>query len=299
MRNKWKGLIFIAALSLCPLPAYGWGQTAHMVIAQIGYSRLTPAARESVDSFARLLTIRIEVYDKTLIYDSISIAAYLDDITNDPKEASTKTWHFMEKPFFDGVEPSAVVENGENVEERINFLINKLASSEVAADRDESMLAAALIHLVGDIHQPLHTTSRYSRAYPEGDKGGNRFLIDGPKKRLHAYWDAAAGLFNFEEVSRPLDKGGLMLIRRYADEAMAAYPATRTEWQDMNVSHWGNESFDLAKAAYSGITENAKPGDEYQKKAQEVCRMRLAMAGYRLASLLNEMFKEPRGKRRG
>jgi len=52
-----------------------------------------------------------------------------------------------------------------------------------------------LIHLVGDIHQPLHAVSRYTKAHPGGDAGGNLFYIKYNNiHNLHALWDAQVGL---------------------------------------------------------------------------------------------------------
>ncbi len=49
-----------------------------------------------------------------------------------------------------------------------------------------------LIHYVGDIHQPLHATTKFDSSYPAGDRGGNSFKLlekDGIKE-LHAAWDS-------------------------------------------------------------------------------------------------------------
>jgi len=63
------------------------------------------------------------------------------------------------------------------------------------------------MHLVGDVHQPLHATSRWTKDHPKGDKGGNTFLIKRHKsvKNLHSLWDS--GVFAYtKQIKKPFTK---------------------------------------------------------------------------------------------
>jgi hypothetical protein len=280
-----RALSLIITLLLTQIAAFAWGDTGHMVVASIAYSQLKPAAKARVDRLIRLIRFQ----GKT--YNYVTVATMLDDFRDDETKDNFKPWHFTNDPFFDGIAPFEIDSPGVNIEERINFIVNSLKSGGAGSDLKNAMLVAYLFHLVGDIHQPLHTTRRYSEATPKGDQGGNLFLIQGPRRNLHSYWDAAGGLFGFEDVQRPLTTAGRRSITNYAFEARKAYPPSSPEWKDMDVSHWVKEGHDLAiSAVYDGIEQHTRPSEEYQERAQEVCRKRLAMAGYRLAQLLNEIY---------
>ena len=67
-------------------------------------------------------------------------------------------------------------------------------------DEAKSFALRLLIHYVGDIHQPLHATSRVDENYPSGDRGGNLFTLPSKKtaKNLHAVWDSLIYLYTEE-----------------------------------------------------------------------------------------------------
>jgi len=139
-------------------------------------------------------------------------------------------------------------------------------------------------HLVGDSHQPLHATSRYLKSQPKGDAGGNFVFVEGGPT-LHALWDNAA-------APRDLSDEDVM---RYAREITAEYPAQ--DLGSLDPKEWMIESFELDKSTvYTfGLETGSKelplvmpPG--YEEKAKSVGRQRVALAGYRLAAVLNHLY---------
>jgi hypothetical protein len=80
----------------------------------------------------------------------------------------------------------------ENILERLEHFKTFLAdTSQPAADRAIGL--AWVLHLVGDVHQPLHCSARVTIREPAGDKGANDFKLDSKNKNLHAYWDSMIG----------------------------------------------------------------------------------------------------------
>jgi hypothetical protein len=292
MRNRWKILFLIIALILSQTSALAWGDTAHMVIAQIAYSRLNPTAKEHLEWLAPFLNFDVKVYGEKYTYNAITVAAYMDDLRIDPSLSFMNSWHFFDKPFSVDGTPINDSLPKENAVTRLQYCIEALKSRKEKGE-GEAQLVAQLIHLVGDVHQPLHCASRFSREFPKGDNGGNLFLLRGGKARLHSYWDAAGGLFNFEELRRPLNLVDRNKLNDFALAATSAYPETDTQWKEMSVDKWADESFNLAvKFAYADIEPKTEPNAEYRTRTQDLCRKRLAMAGYRLAALLNEIYPE-------
>ncbi|MEP6536495.1 MAG: S1/P1 nuclease, partial [Bryobacteraceae bacterium] len=158
----------------------------------------------------------------------------------------------------------------------------------LAALRAEPLSAynmAWLVHLVGDIHQPLHCVARFTGRHLNentgrdiGDQGGNLFLIDDSAKNLHALWDNALGATD----SR------LDFVKTAASLATTADLVAR-----LDTASWVEESVDLAKSLVYTIGDDAGKSSpprvtpEYRAALQKAAQERIAAAGYRLAALLN------------
>ena len=305
-----KGLRVLLLLSLLLVPqasALAWHDTGHMLVSQIAYLRLTPAAKAKVDSlFVTPQGKRPLIYlcagyytpetcEKT--YDPVTIAVWMDDIRGDSLNDPYAPWHYVDFPFYDGVpERADAGPEPENALARINWAVNSLRRGTTGKDKTDAELVGFLFHLVGDVHQPLHTVTRVTAAHPEGDQGGNLFKIQMPPDahitNLHAFWDAAGGAFGFASPKRPLDQAGKDRILALAQDVMKEYPAdSMPEWKDLDPHTWVTESSKLAReVAYANIKEGEAPSKAYTDEAQKLSRKRLALAGYRLAGLLNILF---------
>jgi hypothetical protein len=289
-----------------------------MIVAQVAYLRLTPAAKARVDGLlipppGRRPLIHLcagyytpETCEKT--YDPVQIAVWMDDFRGDSLNDPYAPWHYIDfRPIFDGIpERSNVGAEPENVLSRINWAVNTLRKG-TGSNKSDAETLGFLIHMVGDVHQPLHAATRYSAANPNGDAGGNGFKIQMPAdahiSNLHAFWDAAAGTFGFVSPKRPLDQAGKERMVAIAQEVMRQYPDTSVpEWKNLDPHEWVIESNTLARqVVYRNITEGAAPSQAYADAAQQLSRKRLALAGYRLAGVLNALFvpqpPKPEGQR--
>ena len=146
-----------------------------------------------------------------------------------------------------------------------------------------------LIHLVGDIHQPLHTVSLFSEQFPEGDRGGNSFWIK-PKGtvKLHSYWDGLMG--RSISIQNLLNEVTLIKTNHKKDNLT----------NDLNPVSWSQESFKLAREMVylngelkgSSDKENALPVPEnYGKESKKVSEQQVAFSGNRLAGLLSHSYR--------
>ncbi|HZI19204.1 MAG TPA: S1/P1 nuclease [Pyrinomonadaceae bacterium] len=294
-------------LSLAPAPALGWHDTGHMLVSQIAYLNLTPEAKARVDKLlvtapGRRPYIHLcagyytpETCEKT--YDPVTIGVWMDDFRGDSLNDHYGPWHYINhNPFFDGVPARPEVgPEPENVLARINWAANTLRAG-TGREKTDAEVLGFLYHLVGDVHQPLHATTRYTAERPDGDAGGNGFRIKPPEgttlTNLHAFWDAAAGAFGHESPRRPLDEATRARLRSLADELMKQYPAGKLpEAANYHPHAWVAESNTLARRqVYTGIREGEVPSAEYTAAARNLSRQRIALAGYRLAGLLNSLF---------
>jgi hypothetical protein len=233
------------------------------------------------------------------IYDPITIAVWMDDFRGDSLNSPKyDNWHYVDYPFFDGVpEGGKAGPEPENALARINWAINSLREGgEGMTPKSEAELTAFLYHLVGDIHQPLHATARVTAANPNGDAGGNFFKLSMPPEtrisNLHSFWDAAGGAFGFQSPKRPLDQAGKDRVRTLAEAVMKDYPAdSLPESKNLDPHDWVMESYALARSVtYKNVTEGSAPSTSYTEETQKLARKRLALAGYRLAGVLNTLF---------
>ena len=142
-----------------------------------------------------------------------------------------------------------------------------------------------LLHLVGDVHQPLHTAARFSRDLPDGDRGGNSVLLparNGDKDTLHLYWDRPLG--DSEDPRTALALAAALpppvpALARIDDEAT-----------------WIDEGFALARSAVyvPPVGPGAGPytlDGAYAERARAVASLRVALAGARLARLLDRALR--------
>jgi hypothetical protein len=265
-------LTAILALILCaPIPSFAWGPEGHRVVADIARAHLTKGARGRV---RELLGTD----------DLASISTWADEVRNQRPE--TYGWHFVDIPWnaqgfseprdcyrFDEKHPEANQDHHNCVVDRIEIFERTLANRNASnADRVEAL--KFLVHFVGDIHQPLHAVAEA--------RGGNDIHVvefGSPECgtrpcNLHFVWDL--GLIDHarrEEVEYDAYLENLIIKRDLQKRAGG------------NPEDWANESFHRAHQVW--LTEGGQVDEAYYRKNIDIANERLALAGLRLASLLN------------
>ena len=258
-------------------PLFAWNAEGHRVMAQIAYDHMTPTAK------ARFQVAHLVLDKKKKPPSFVEASVWFDTLRQ--KDANVfSAMHYVDIPFStDGTRaPKPKSMNGLIAfnQSRELLLANKSALLErVVALR-------VLMHVAGDLHQPLHAATRVSRAYPYGDAGGNAVRL--PKNRiaknLHAYWDRGGGaLLYHSDVHNPEIR-----VRRRALELEEAWPC-KPEFVDKDPVHWLAESHDTAVSEAYAITPKNFSTGAYQHAVSYTSEKRLALAGCRLASVLNEI----------
>ncbi|MHB8638150.1 MAG: S1/P1 nuclease [Fimbriimonadaceae bacterium] len=264
--------------------SFAWHATGHMIVADIAWKNMNAKARAAAE---RLVAVDAPAKSP----DFITAAVWADDT----KTRENGPWHYIDLYFRADGTSTNLKPDAENVV----WAIGKF--SKVLADRSASEAARGqalryLLHFVGDIHQPLHCASRVTASEPRGDAGGNRFSIEDPTKvagrrphNLHFLWDWGCGAF--AEVRRPLSASGRSKIDGYANACLATLSAA-----DKAVAHrvtdpmaWARSGQKLAKDVVYATPEDAAPSAEYVSRGRRVCMRQVAMAGLRLADLLNRL----------
>jgi hypothetical protein len=196
-------------------------------------------------------------------------------------------WHYIDFPFSDDSTP-VLAPDDPNALTQIRVFTNTLRGS--ADDDIKSYDLVWLLHLVGDAHQPLHATQRFSRQLTGGDSGGNEekvcvsLVCD---LKLHGFWDGLLG-----DRGTPEDAIARAAQLPAADTNLTAVADPKT---------WFEASFALAKqSVYTpAIGDGHGPftlDADYQAKASEIARCQAALAGARLANLLNSALRQSRSR---
>lgn len=280
-----------------------WDAAGHRTVAEIAWEHMTLRARERAVAllmhgpthadFASLRPAKgtAAERDRALF---VNAATWADLVRNrhEPWHGySHPTWHYADfywdvengRPHeIPGIGPDSV-----NAGERVVALRALLADSTVA-DTTRAVALAWLLHLVGDIHQPLHCSSRVTSedALPRGDLGGNRFALDAGHN-LHAYWDE---ILDRATASDP-GEDSIAYATRVARRIERIHPraSLATSAAATDVLGWEREGLHVAQTVvYAGVTRGATPSATYQDQALTVAERRIALAGYRLAALLND-----------
>ncbi|OGT21087.1 MAG: hypothetical protein A3C55_02760 [Gammaproteobacteria bacterium RIFCSPHIGHO2_02_FULL_42_13] len=264
-------------LSFFPLILFAWGALGHQLVAQIAYEHLTGSAASRVNQLADNL-----MKDNKGAADFIKIATWPDDIRSNDVTAFNG-WHYIAQPFSPDGQPLAQVDY-ENVVWAILQSEKTLASPHSTEDQ-KAMFLGFLVHFVGDIHQPLHVSTRVTKQFPSGDMGGNDFLIQSPiAANLHMLWDHMLGLYD----NSALD------LQTMASQIETDYPVQSfgQQVQDMDPMDWATEGFAIANTfVYNGVQFGAPVSQQYITAGQKIAEQRVALAGYRLAYTLNKIFQ--------
>lgn len=302
--RKARVAAFSAILILIvPSIARAWNYAGHRVIAAIAYRQLDEPTRKRVAEALRKHPAYADLWARRNTNgpdDALNLfwnaSVFPDDARRDPwskyhRPAAHYVNYRIRGDQGNKVEPPL---DGENVLNSYVAHVRKAADAKTS-DEDRALHLSWIFHQAGDIHQPLHAVARFSKALPEGDKGGNGVIFPNPHARgdrgnnLHAYWDDVLGDDLAPEATNTLADA---LIAEYPKEALAP------ELARMRIRDWAEESVRVSlKTVYNNldpeITNFADRPVGYDADASKAARRRAALAGYRLAEELKGLFPNP------
>jgi hypothetical protein len=272
----------IFSIFACLSYAKAWGCTGHMLIAQIAFNDINesskPQINELIDNLGQFYLTSP---------DFVQSACWADDLKSEDVEMYNE-WHYINLPYIPTpIKTSTIipVSSKENAIWVLNKAVQTLKSSKAKLP-DKAFMLRMLIHLVGDIHQPMHSINMYGQDYPDGDEGGNLVKVNSSKyKNLHAFWDSGGGLW--KDVDRPLTDTNREYINKTSEYIVVSFG--HPEKLNYNFEEWTNESYNIAVAdAYTIVDGELTP--EYINSTRTECQLQIASGGKRLANILNDIF---------
>ncbi len=332
MRSPFVAACVLAALT--PPPCFAWNNIGHMAVAKAAYDQLSDGEKLRFSGMLR----RHPHYEDYLAKhrpDDVSLNewAFLRAATwpdwvrprgrpgeADPRGEGVVRYHrrddhFINVPFVHPADAERFAGKDLRPDADMNTVVcaykQRVGELTLAttSEEDKAVALCWLLHLIGDIHQPLHAVSQYSSIFPDkrGDLGGNLFgvKVEGKAMNLHRFWDDLFGDDPNYTEDGPERQATIYRKAKEAAEGLRdpkydrkALKADLTDHADF--PSWVQESFEAAKAvAYkNGELKPARVqagrvppgaeevGEEYIRTAKELARKRGALAGHRLADKL-------------
>ena len=262
MPSIFKKLCIIAFLFYIPLFSSAWGANGHRIVGEIADSYLNANTKRAIA--------------KILGTESIAMASnYADFIKSDSVYAYVSPWHYVNIP--ESLSKKAVMDflNGDTSVDaytKLNFITKQLKIKGLPM-ADKAFYLKLLIHIVGDIHQPMHTGHA-------ADQGGNmvKLFWFQESSNLHRLWDDQ--LIVFQQLS----------YTEYVKAINHASIAELNDWHKFTLKDWLYDSYKAAENIYALTKQGEHLGYKYNYMFVKTLNTQLLKGGIHLAALLNAIY---------
>lgn len=236
-----------------------WGQTGHRTVGEIATKHLSKKTKRKIRKLLK---------GQSLAF----VSTFADEIKSDRKYREFYTWHFVNMPLDSNYKDSKKNPQGDLVT-GINKCI-EIIKDKKSSKKDKAFYLKMLVHLIGDLHQPLHIGQKE-------DRGGNRVQVKwfGNKTNLHSVWDTK------------MIEGFNMSYIELADNAEELSKKQIKAMQEGSVIDWVDETHVLTKKIYDSVKKDENLRYRYSYDHLTTARKQLQKAGIRLAKVLNGIFK--------
>jgi len=248
--------LFISSASFATTPT--WGPTGHRATGKIAEKHLTKRVKKKIDQLLK---------GESLAF----VSTYADEIKSDRKYSKFYTWHYVNMSLDSRYEDSEKNPKGDLVT-GINTCISILKDKN-NSDKDKAFYLRMLVHLIGDLHQPMHIGR-------QEDKGGNTIQVQwfGKGTNLHRVWDVnmiEAWNMSYLELannSETLSKEQIKVL------------------QQGSIIDWVHDTHKQSKMVYKSVKTGENLKYRYSYDHFGTVRKQLQKGGIRLAKLLNDIF---------
>ena len=256
-------ILLIGLFFYMPFQSMAWGLLGHRIVGEIAESYLSAKAKAAIK--------------KILGNESMAMSAnWADFIKSDTSLKYLDAWHYINfdsglnyNQFKDFLQTDTVID----AYTRLTFLTGELKKKNISKDKKLFYLRM-LIHIVGDIHQPLHSSAK-------GDRGGNdiKVLWFNQSSNLHSVWDTY--FIESQELS----------YTEYAHAINHVTPQQKATLQKQPVSKWLFDSYIISNTLRTELQPNQKLSYNYNFRYLQTLNDQLLKGGVHLAGLLNEIFR--------
>ncbi|MCY0968330.1 S1/P1 nuclease [Chryseobacterium wangxinyae] len=263
MKSIYLKMLFLMLIS-SSLYSYAWGLTGHRVIAEIAENHLSGKARREIKKM---------MGQERLAY----WANWPDFIKSDTTGVwkQTSVWHYVNidpQTDFSSFEKNLKAQAGPSLYSQIKTLSAQI-KDEKTSEKDRKIALIFLIHMMGDLSQPMHTGR-------SEDLGGNKINVTyfGEKTNLHSVWDGKlvdSQKYSYTEYAKLLDIKSNEEVKQI---------------QSGTLENWLYDSHQIANKIYAQTPDGSKLAYDYQYKFNDTMERQLLYGGLRLAKVLNDLF---------
>lgn len=253
-----KSLATLFIIQLFVIQSFGWGLTGHRVIGQLAEWHLNKKSKKQIE--------------RILGSESLALVAnWMDDVKSDRNYDHLYTWHFLTIEDGTNYDP-AIQEADGDAFGKTKMIIDLLKKGGLSLKEEQEYLKM-LVHLVGDLHQPLHVGKG-------DDRGGNDVKVTyfNQNSNLHRVWDSQiidGKQLSYTELAAHLNrKVDSNLIKRV---------------QAGGLEKWLSDAVDLRSVIYD-LPEDKRLSYPYVYRVFPVIEKQLLAGGIRLAGILNEIY---------
>ncbi|CDF80140.1 S1/P1 nuclease [Formosa agariphila KMM 3901] len=239
-------------------PAPEWGPTGHRVVGKIADNYLKRSTKRAIEKLLNRQSLAF-------------VSTYGDEIKSDDRYKKFGTWHYVNMDANQSYEDSKKNPKGDAVT-GAEYCVSVLKDKN-ATDEDKAFYLKLLIHIIGDIHQPMHVGLAE-------DKGGNDIKVKwmGKSTNLHRVWDS------------DMINGYDMSYTELANNADALSKEQIKVIEAGTIIDWVNDTHVLANAVYKDVNKDDNLGYKYAYNNLNIARSQIQKGGIRLAKLLNDIF---------
>ncbi|MEH6304967.1 S1/P1 nuclease [Olivibacter sp. CPCC 100613] len=243
--------------------AFAWGLTGHRVVAALADQHLNKRAKKNIQ--------------KILGNESLAMAAnWPDFIKSDPSFNYLGSWHYVNFKSgltFEQLSQQLHNDTTANAYNKLIMLIDQLKHQHDLDQATKILYLRLIIHIVGDIHQPMHT-GRFE------DLGGNKIKLYwfNTPTNLHRIWDEQ--LIDFQQLS----------FTEYTKAINFSTKKEQAAWQNSSMENWLYESYQISESLYADIHPEEKLSYRYNFEHINTLNQQLLKGGIRLAKILNDLF---------
>lgn len=281
-----------------------WWDAGHMLVTNIAYKEISVLRPEMKDFLEKLTEVmKGDSHKKIQNFIESSVWA---DITKAYGNPFMNTWHYVELPISSSLDKVPYIEETNSssfdfIKSAIKALKqwNKEQSNSLDEQFEKSLYLRLAIHIIGDIHQPLHNCGwSDSNDAKKSDRGGNDFKInwetDKNINNLHKLWDSAFDSI-YNGFFHPMTEEDFKILDKDSEEIMQEFPKEDLikEIEDSSPLNWIKEAWMICKNnVYVGISkeESLNENSAYSQNNIKIARRQLALSGYRLVKVLIDTY---------
>lgn len=262
MKTLFKITLLSAFILYLPMQSKAWGLLGHRIVGEVAENHISSKTKKKIK--------------KILGHESIAMSStWMDFIKSNPHYRYMNNWHFVNLPEGLNLEQAKAAleqDTTANAFNKLRFVTAELKKKDLPMEEKQRYLRI-LIHLVGDIHQPMHC----GRA---ADKGGNDIKVKWFNRpdNLHSIWDS--NIIEYQQLS----------YTEYTNAVNAAGKLQIKQWQNDDLSTWIYESYQKSEELYKAAEESTDYSYRYNYDWIDTTNQQLVKGGIRLAGLLDEIF---------